>query len=212
MAAREPGVAQAVWATLRAPVRPAFRAELFFGWILMALFLVQVFTGILLSLYYQPSPVTVAQSVQFIMRDVSWGWLVRGLHHWASHALIVLCLLHVLRMFLVRGYRGAGSANWYAGCLVLALVVVLAGIGELLPWDNDAYWSLEGVLGRLERLGGIGQALSDVIRGGAQISGPTLSRLWSAHSLFLPWLVWMLLIVNLWFLARRMAPRTRSAG
>jgi quinol-cytochrome oxidoreductase complex cytochrome b subunit len=209
--AHEPGVVHAIGSTLRTPVPPAFRAALAFGWILMALFLVQVFTGILLSLYYQPSPATVADSVQFIMRDVSWGWLVRGLHHWASHALIVLCVLHLLRMALRGGYHGSGAANWYAGCVVLALVVSLACIGGLLPWDNDAYWLLKRALGRLEQCGVLGHAISDVIRGGEQISGPTLSRLWSAHSLFLPWLVWVLLVANLWILARRIATHRGSA-
>jgi quinol-cytochrome oxidoreductase complex cytochrome b subunit len=206
------GVLQAVWSVLRSPVPPEFLIDLAFGWLILTLFLVQVVTGIMLSLYYQPSPPLVAESVQFIMRDVDWGWLIRGVHHWASHAMILLCALQIVRSFALGRYRGAGSPNWYVGLLVLALIVASTYSGELLTWDQVSYWRLSHALDRIGSLGSIGATFASIVRGGNEVTATTLSRTYSAHGLFLPWLAWMLLIANLWFLARRMkAPRESFA-
>lgn len=197
------GVVRAVWGVLRRAVPPEHRGELFFGWVILILFLVQVLTGILLSLYYEPSPAAVAESVQFIMRDVDWGWLVRGVHHWASHSLILIVALHLLLMLARGRYRGAGSANWYTAVLVLYLTVSLAYSGELLTWDQESYWRVSRALERFASFGALGQWVAHVARGGEEVTATTLSRTYTAHGMFLPWLVFVLLVANLWFLARR---------
>jgi len=163
--------------------------------LLIALFLLQAFTGILLSLYYQPSPGAVAESMQFIMRDVSWGWLMRGLHDWASTALILVCCVHLGRALLGARYRGR-EWFWYLGALVLLLVVSLAFTGELLAWDNGAYWTVREFLADVETIPLVGPALADIVRGGSDVNASTLSRTWTAHALFAPWLVWLLLAAN----------------
>jgi quinol-cytochrome oxidoreductase complex cytochrome b subunit len=204
---KEHGVLRSVWSVLRRPVPPGHRADLFFGWLILLLFLLQVVTGILLSIYFEPSPTTVADSVQFIMRDVDWGWLLRGVHHWSSHALIAIVLLHVLFLFVRGRYRGAGSPNWYAGVLVLFLVTALTYSGELLSWDQQTYWRVTRALQRVESFGPLGDWLAHIVRGGDSVTATTLSRTYTAHGMFLPWLVFMLLMANLWFLARRMQRR-----
>lgn len=197
------GVVRAMWDVLRRPVPPEFRGHLFFGWVILIVFLVQVLTGIMLSIYFEPSPATVADSVQFIMRDVDWGWLVRGVHHWAAHMLIVLVALHLL-FLLVRGrYLGAGSPNWYAAVLVLGLAVTLTYSGELLSWDQVTYWRVSRALERLASFGALGETLAYLVRGGVEVTATTLSRTFTAHGMFLPWLMFVLLMANLWFLARR---------
>jgi hypothetical protein len=118
---------------LRRPVPPEYRGDLFFGWVLLTLFLVQVATGILLSIYYEPSPVAVAQSVELLMRDVDWGWLMRGVHHWASHAMIVLVLVHLLWLFVRGRYRAAGAPGWTIAVLLLGFALaadVVAALGH----------------------------------------------------------------------------------
>jgi ubiquinol-cytochrome c reductase cytochrome b subunit len=202
-AERDHGLVRALWDVLRRPVPPEHRSDLFSGWALLSLFLVQVATGILLSIYYEPSPSAVAESVQFVMRDVAWGWLVRGVHHWASHALIVLSLLHLAWLFVRGRYRGLGAPNWYVGVLILGLAVALTYSGELLAWDQDTYWRASRALARLESFGSPGSALAHVLRGGDEVSATTLSRTYTAHGMFLPWLSFVLLVANLWFLARR---------
>jgi quinol-cytochrome oxidoreductase complex cytochrome b subunit len=200
---REHGVVRALWDLLRRPVPPEHRSDLFFGWALLSLFLVQVATGILLSIYYEPSPAAVAESVQFLMRDVDWGWLVRGVHHWASHALIILAALHLVWLFVRGRYRGPGAPNWYVGALVLGLAVSLTYSGGILAWDQETYWQVTRALSGLESFGSPGSALAHVLRGGDEVSATTLSRTYTLHGMFLPWLSFVLLVANLWFLGRR---------
>jgi ubiquinol-cytochrome c reductase cytochrome b subunit len=210
--AESPGLFRTLGTVLRSPVPPAFRSALAFGWLVLLLFLVQVFTGILLSLYYQPSPATVAESVQFIMRDVDWGWLIRGLHHWASHALILL-LVGRLTYVMVKGrYRGGGATGWYLTILLLWLMVLSTYSGELLAWDNEAFWRATRVLDRIAVLPMIGQGLATILRGGADVSATTLGRTYTAHGLFIPWLIWLLLVLNIWFLFRRIQARKGGAA
>lgn len=197
MAAREPGLFDMAKSAMRAPIPHQLRADLGLSVLILVLFLVQVFTGILLSLYYQPSPGAVSESVQFIMRDVNWGWLVRGLHHWASTGLIVMCCLHVARALLGARYRSGRSWVWYLGVFALLFVVLSAFTGELLTWDNQAYWRVRQILADVETIPLIGGEVADIVRGGPEVSATTLSRTYSAHTQFVPWLVWMLLAVNL---------------
>lgn len=186
---------------LRAPIPHELRGDVGFSVLLIALFLLQAFTGILLSLYYQPAPDSVAESMQFIMRDVSWGWLIRGLHHWTSTALIVVCCAHLGRALVGARYRGR-EWFWYLGALVLLLMVALAFTGELLAWDNRAYWTVREFLADLETIPLVGPEVADIVRGGSDVNASTLSRTWTAHALFAPWLVWMLLAANFALIVR----------
>ena len=201
--ARFQGLLATLASILRSPVPPAHRAELALGWLALLLFLVQVSTGILLSLYYQPAPAVVRESVELVMRDVDWGWLVRGLHHWGSHALVVFLLARLTVLLLRGGYRGAGSTSWHLALLSLWLLVVAAFTGELLPWDNEAYWRMTTLLSRVESLPWVGTTWAAVLRGGEEVSSTTLARTYTLHSMFVPWLICLLMALNLWFLARR---------
>ena len=210
MSRDEHGLGRALWGVLRSPVPPQHRADLAFGLLLLSLLVLQVATGILLSFYYQPTPLAVSESIQRIVRDVDWGWLVRGLHHWSGQAAILVSLVALTRAFLRRGYRGDGSTAWYAGVLIVLLLVVSSYSGELLPWDDDAFWRVSRSLGQVESIPGFGPGLARILRGGDEVSATTLSRVYSAHSLFLPWLVWLLLVLDGWMLARRL--RSSSGG
>jgi cytochrome b6 len=199
----EHGLARAFWNLVRRPVPPEHTEALFFGWVILGLFLLQVLTGILLSIYFEPSPAAVAESVQFIMRDVGWGWLVRGVHNWAAQVLMLVVALYLV-LLLVRGrYRGAGAPGWYVGVLVLFLAAFLTYTGELLAWDHERYWRVTSALQGLESLGALGDLLTHVVRGGDEVTATTLSRTYTAHGMFLPWLVFVLLVTNLWLVARR---------
>lgn len=211
MRAREVGMLGTVWSTLRGSVPHEHRTDLVLGLLIVFVFLVQIATGIMLALFYQPSPVTVAESVQLIMRDVDWGWLVRGLHHWTAQAILVLCAVQLVRLFLSRAYRGKGSSAWYLGLLVLANSMLLAYSGELLVWDNEAYWRITRALGQVESAPLVGQWLAEVLRGGGEVSATTLSRAFSVHSLFLPWVLWLLVVAEAFFFARRLR-ETREAS
>lgn len=212
MRARGQGMVQTLWLVLRSPVRPEQRTELMLGLGILLCFVLQVATGILLALFYQPSPATVAESVQLIMRDVDWGWLVRGLHHWTANALLPLCALQIVWLLATGKYKGRSSSGWYLGLLVLGLSVLLAYSGELLVWDNRAFWRITNALQQVESAPFFGRWLAHVLRGGDEVNATTLSRVFTLHSLLLPWTLWLVVVAEAWFLARRLRERVGGAA
>jgi len=196
------------WSLLRSPVPPAERTELLLALLIVILFLLQVATGILLAFFYQPSPATVADSVQLIMRDVKWGWVVRGIHHWSAQAILLLCAFQVARILFRGTYRGTGSSSWTLGLLALLCVTLLAYTGELLVWDQAAYWRITRALEQVESAPIVGPWIAPVLRGGAEVSATTLSRVFSVHSLLLPWVLGALVVFECWFFTARLrAPK-----
>ncbi len=212
MRARGQGMLPTLWLVLRSPVRPEQRTELMLGLGILLCFVLQVTTGILLALFYQPSPATVAESVQLIMRDVDWGWLVRGLHHWTANALLPLCALQIVWLLATGKYKGRSSSTWYLGLLVLGLSVLLAYSGELLVWDNRAFWRITQALQQVESAPFFGRWLAHVLRGGDEVNATTLSRVFTLHSLLLPWTLWLVVVAEAWFLARRLRERVGGAA
>lgn len=190
--------------TLRRPVPPSLRNELGLLWVTGALFAVQVVTGILLTLYYQPTPDSVRESIAFLMRDVSWGWLMRGLHHWAAQAMILVVAVRLVYLYWTARYAHSHWA-WYGCVLSFWIVSVQTFSGDLLPWDESAYGQVTQLLAGLEAVPWIGDFLAVILRGGARVSATTLTRTYSAHAMFLPWVIWLLLLGDLWLSARRAA-------
>jgi quinol-cytochrome oxidoreductase complex cytochrome b subunit len=205
------GLFRAFWELLRSSVPPGYRGHLAFGWLLMLLFVSQLVSGGLLSIYYHPSPAMVSESVQYIMRDIDWGWLVRGVHHWSGRGMIVLCVLQLLRVFLTGAYRGDGAAHWYLGMWMAGLIGVLTFSGELLVWDDEAYWTMTRALEVVESMPLVGETAALILRGGSEVTSNTLSRTYAAHAILLPWVVGFLTTVNLLLLARRARARREAA-
>jgi quinol-cytochrome oxidoreductase complex cytochrome b subunit len=197
------GLLGALFQAMRHPVSPRSRGYLAFGWLILMLFFIQVLTGILLSLYYQPSPEMAYESVKFILRDVTSGWLVRGAHHWAAQGMVALGLLQLLRIFVSGAYKGQNRTLWTIGILLLLLTFGFCLTGNLLPWDQRAYWSALFALEGVEAIPLAGPALGHVLRGGDEVGAATLSRFYSIHALILPWLMFYLVLVHLWLMARR---------
>jgi len=192
-----------LWETLRRPVPPFRRGYLAFGWLILLLLVVQAFTGMLLALYYLPSPEQAPESVEYIMRDVKWGWLVRGIHHWSADVMIVASLVQLVKVFLAGHYRGERASSWYIGLLLLVLLYVFAFTGDLLTWDNDGYWAAISALETVETIPIVGPGLALTLRGGPGVGAATLSRTYAGHILLLPWLTFLLLSLHLWLLTRR---------
>ncbi len=135
---------------------------------------------------------------------------MRGLHHWTAQAILILCAVQLLRLFLSRAYRGKGSSAWYLGLLVLANVMLLAYSGELLVWDNEAYWRITRALEQVESAPLVGPWVAHVLRGGDEVSATTLSRVFSVHSLLLPWVLGLLVVFEGWFFAVRLRGRREA--
>ncbi len=111
------------------------------GSVLVFLFIIQVLTGGLLMTVYAPSATTAWSSVWYIQTQMTLGWLIRGLHHFAAQALVVLMLVHVLQVLIAKAYRPPREFNWWFGVGLFHVVLALALTGYLLPWDQKGYWA-----------------------------------------------------------------------
>ena len=162
----------------------------------------QIVTGILLTIYYVPTPDHAYDSVQYITTQVPAGWLIRGLHHWGASAMVVLTALHMLRVLLHGAYKYPREVTWFTGVGLLLLVLGFGFTGYLLPWDQKAFWAT--TVGT--RIAGvaplIGEAILRVMRGGAELSAVTLARFFGAHVWILPGGLLTLLAIHLYLVIR----------
>lgn len=187
------------------------RVPAFVGWwhslggISYFLFIVLVVTGVLLSVHYRPSVQEAYPSIQHIVSDVTFGWLVRDVHRWASTLIVVIVLAHMARVFVEAAYLPPRETNWMVGVLLLFLVMAFGGTGYLLPWDQWAYWTVAEALAALEHIPLLGAFAAELIRGDPIVSGATLSRFFAAHVIVLPWVSLVLLSFH-FALVRRQGP------
>jgi quinol-cytochrome oxidoreductase complex cytochrome b subunit len=162
----------------------------------------QAITGILLTIYYVPTPDHAYDSVQYITTQVPLGWLIRGLHHWGASAMIVLVVLHMLRVILFGAYKYPREVTWFTGVILLLVVIGFGFTGYLLPWDQKAFWAT--TVGT--RIAGtpplIGDYLLRIIRGGSEISAVTLVRFFGTHVWVLPSLLFLLIGIHLYLVIR----------
>ncbi len=146
----------------------------------------QAVTGILLTIYYVPTPDHAYDSVQYITTQVAMGWLIRGLHHWGASAMVVVVVLHMLRVIFYGAYKYPREVTWMTGVVLLLVVVGFGFTGYLLPWDQKAFWAT--TVGT--RIAGtpplIGDYLLKIMRGGPDLSAVTLARFFGTHVWVLP--------------------------
>jgi menaquinol-cytochrome c reductase cytochrome b subunit len=165
-------------------------------------FLVQAITGVILAMYYRPTPGEAYSSIQHITDTVTLGWLVRGMHKWGASVFIILMFLHMGRVFLFGAYKYPRELNWILGVLLLVMGMAEGFTGYLLPWDQTAYWaSVVGI-----NLNGtapfLGPWLAQFLRGGQEISGETLTRFYSMHMLLIPGAIFALIGLHLYLVIR----------
>jgi len=157
-----------------------------FGGISFFLFLVLVVTGILLMLYYRPTTGEAYESVVLITNVVPYGWLIRGLHHWASNLMVLMVILHMVKVFFYGAYKAPRDFNWVVGIVLLILTLAFGFSGYLLPWNQVSYWATTVVTDATGALPLIGEYLKYFIRGGPEVSQMTLSRFYTLHIVVLP--------------------------
>jgi quinol-cytochrome oxidoreductase complex cytochrome b subunit len=176
---------------------PASAQTFYFGGVALFLFCVQAATGTLLALYYKPTPEAAYDSIIAIMSDVSFGWLIRSVHHWAANLMILFVVFHLLRVFFQAAFKYPRELTWVVGVGLLGLTMVFGFTGYLLPWDQRAYWAT--VVGT-EIAGAvpiIGDQLLLLLRGGPDVTEATLSRFFGIHVLVVPIALAALLVVHL---------------
>lgn len=173
------------------------------GSVTYLLFVVLVVTGVLLALFYRPSVQEAYPSVQHIVSETPFGWLVRDLHHWSANLIVIVLLMHMARVFFEAAYKPPRETNWLIGILLLFVVLVFGGTGYLLPWDQWAYWTLTEVMTAIARIPLVGRQLAEAIMGDVIPSGATLSRFFALHVIVLPWIAFALLGYHFTLVRRR---------
>lgn len=157
-----------------------------FGGMTFVLFLIQAVSGILLTLYYQPSTAEAYESVKYIMNDVRLGWLVRSSHRWGAELMVMMMMLHMMRVYFHGAYKHPREFNWLAGVGLFALTMGFGFTGYLLPWDQKAYWGTTVGTKMPAEAPIVGEFIQQFLRGGMEVSGKTLSRFYSMHVVILP--------------------------
>ncbi len=183
---------------------PIHRHTVFYylGGMALFLFSVQVATGILLLLYYRPSSSESFESVQYIMADVPFGWLIRSIHSWGANLFVGVVFLHLASVFFLKAYRAPREATWVTGALLLFLTMGFGFSGYLLPWNTLAYFATKVGTDVPAQIPGIGHLLSRILRGGSDVTGATLSRFYGIHVAILPAITTALLGIHLLLVQR----------
>jgi cytochrome b6 len=174
----------------------------YLGGMSLFLFIVQVITGILLLLYYKPTAEAAYESVQYIMTDVPFGWLVRSIHSYAANLFIGMVFVHMFSVFLMKAYRRPRELTWISGALLLFLAMGFGFSGYLLPWNQLAYLATNVGTNFAVMVPVIGEWLLEFLRGGKEVTGATLTRFFGFHVAVLPGITTLLLAIHLIFVQR----------
>lgn len=182
----------------------------YFGGMTLFLFAIQVFTGILLLLYYRPSASEAFESIQFIMTEVEFGWLVRSIHSWSANLMIFAMFIHLFSALFLHAYRRPREMTWLSGGGLLCLTLAFGFTGYLLPWNELAFFAtrvgteIPGVVPV------IGPFLRRLLRGGDDVTGATLTRFYGIHVAILPAIVTVVLGLHLYLVQKHGMSRPPS--
>jgi ubiquinol-cytochrome c reductase cytochrome b subunit len=163
---------------------------------------VQFVTGFFLWMAYSPSSQTAWESVYYIQDEMWGGWLLRGIHHYMAHAMIVLLVLHFMQVVIDGAYKAPREINFWFGLGLLALTLGLGLTGYLLPWDQKGYWATKVATNIVAITPWIGPAFQKIIIGGTDYGHHTLTRFFALHAGVLPGLMVLLLIVHIYLFRR----------
>lgn len=175
----------------------------YFGGMSLFLFLIQVVTGILLLLYYKPTAEAAFESVQYIVSEVPFGWLVRSIHSWSANLFIFFVFAHMFSVFFMRGYRKPRELTWISGAALLGLALGFGFSGYLLPWNQLAYLATNVGTNFLGLVPFIGDWLLEFARGGTEVTGATLTRFFGFHVAVLPGILTVILTIHLILIQRQ---------
>ena len=158
----------------------------FFGVLSMVVLVIQLLTGIFLTMNYKPSAAEAFASVEYIMRDVEFGWLIRYMHSTGASAFFIVVYLHMFRALLYGSYKKPRELIWIIGMLIFLALMAEAFAGYLLPWGQMSYWGAQVIISLFGAIPVIGETLVEYIRGDYSISDITLNRFFALHVIALP--------------------------
>jgi len=172
------------------------------GGLITVLFAIQIISGLLLLLYYQPTIERAHASVHRIITEVPLGWAIRSLHRWAADFAIVAVLLHFTSTLLLKAYRPPRELTWLTGCALLGLTLGFGFTGYLLPWDELSLAATKVGSGIPASLPVVGAWVTEVLRGGEDVTGDTLTRFFAFHVCYLPLLLATTMAIHFWLVQR----------
>ena len=169
----------------------------FFGSLALVVLVIQVLTGIWLAMSYKPDAGQAFSSVEYIMRDVEWGWLIRYMHSTGASAFFVVIYLHIFRGMMYGSYKKPRELLWLIGAFIYLVLMAEAFFGYLLPWGQMSFWGAQVITSLFGAIPGIGEWLVELIRGDYVISDITLNRFFSFHIIAMPLVLIGLVVVHL---------------
>jgi quinol-cytochrome oxidoreductase complex cytochrome b subunit len=183
----------------------------YFGGMTLFLFMIQVVTGILLLLYYRPSAAEAFESIQFIMTEVEFGWLIRSIHSWSANLMVFAMFIHLFSALMLRSYRRPREMTWLSGSVLMALTLAFGFTGYLLPWNELAYFATRVGTEIPSVIPVIGPFLRRLLRGGEEVTGATLTRFYGIHVAILPAIATVILGLHLYLVQKHGMSRPLSA-
>ena len=168
-----------------------------FGVLAMVVLVIQLLTGIFLTMNYKPSSEEAFSSVEYIMRDVEWGWLIRYMHSTGASFFFIVVYLHMFRAMLYGSYKKPRELIWIIGMLIFLVLMAEAFAGYLLPWGQMSYWGAQVIISIFGAIPFVGEALVEIIRGDYSISDITLNRFFALHVIALPLALIALIFVHI---------------
>jgi ubiquinol-cytochrome c reductase cytochrome b subunit len=169
----------------------------FFGSLAMLVLVIQIVTGIFLVMHYKPDAAKAFESVEYIMRDVPWGWLVRYMHSTGASAFFVVVYLHMFRGMIYGSYRKPRELVWIFGCAIFLCLMAEAFMGYLLPWGQMSYWGAQVIINLFAAIPFVGEELSLLIRGDYVVGDATLNRFFAFHVIAVPLVLLGLVVAHL---------------
>ncbi|HTO12442.1 MAG TPA: cytochrome b N-terminal domain-containing protein [Candidatus Binatia bacterium] len=173
-----------------------------FGSATLALFVLQIATGICLAFVYVPSADKAYESLLYLNYDAPFGWFLRAVHFWGSNAMVAVMTLHMIQVFLWGAHKYPREMTWVVGVFLFLCTLGMAFSGQLMRWDQDAYWGLGIGASIASRTPVVGQSVVQLILGGPIIAGRTLSRVFTAHVFLVPGILIALVGLHLWLVLR----------
>ena len=197
---------------LRKKEVPLFKHSVwfYFGGLSLFFFTVQIATGLLLLMYYRPGPESSFESLQFIVTRVKFGWLVREVHAWSANLMIFCVFIHMFSVFFLKAYRKPREMTWMSGMLLLFLALGFGFSGYLLPWNELAFFATKVGTDMAGTVPLVGDFTLEILRGGPDVTGATLSRFFGVHVAILPIVFMGILTVHLLLLQKQGMSQPRS--
>jgi quinol-cytochrome oxidoreductase complex cytochrome b subunit len=174
------------------------------GGMAVVLVMLQISSGVMLKFFYEPTTVAAYPSIQTLIHEVPFGRLIRNLHHWCAHLLVLILLLHMLRVFFTGAFHAPRQFNWIFGLAMFGIILAANFTGYLLPWDQLAYWAVTVSTGMLEYWPLIGHPIQGMILDGADIGPATLRFFFAVHTTIVPGILLLFMGFHFW--------RIRKAG